>query len=592
MTTAVGAIAPVIKRAGAPLETDWLDQLISLRVEGALGLMSRATLRFVDDGFALSASDTFELGTQISIAEPGAAGTLIDGTVTGINLEQSTRALPELVVVVDDAAYKLARATQVKTYLNSTYSQVLSQVCSRHGLTAQVGTTSLTFEYLLQAGSDLEFLNSIARRLGFAWWIEGANTLNVKPITPGNPAATLTLGEDLTEFGVRASALRPTELTVTCWDPDTQANNPASTSSLGGRSAPALLTDYLQPASKVSDATASVATVPALSLDEATSIANSLYNDITASAVVARGQADINGAVAPGVTVQISDAGPASGRYVISSVEHIYDHGGFVTRFVSGSPQPANLVDTLGTPPPDPGFVAPGLVVAIVTDNNDPDGAGRVKVRYTSVDGQIESPWARVVTTGGGKARGAVFQPEVQDEVLVGFEHGDTRRPVVVGGLFSKQNTLPTGQTYVTEGKVNYRRITSRKNHAIELADGEQPGQQHILLQLGATDGTYKLRLGADRFDIAVPDGKGLTIAAGTAKFDISASGDVTIQGNNVSIKANGQLQLEGTGGATLKGGPTANVQAAVVSVKGDSVGSVEAAGGPLTLKGQVVLIN
>jgi hypothetical protein len=87
-----------------------------------------------------------------------------------------------------------------------------------------------------------------------------------------------------------------------------------------------------------------------------------------------------------------------------------------------------------------------------------------------------------------------------------------------------------------------------------------------------------------------VAQGKPITIKAGEAKFDISASGDVTIEGTNISIKAKGNLDLEGVK-TTAKGTGQAIVQGAQVQVKADGVGSVEASG-PLTLKGAVVAIN
>jgi uncharacterized protein YjlB len=149
---------------------------------------------------------------------------------------------------------------------------------------------------------------------------------------------------------------------------------------------------------------------------------------------------------------------------------------------------------------------------------------------------------------------------------------------------------LPTGNAYVAEGKVNYRRIASRKNHIVEFADGEQPTQQHILLQLGTA--THKLRLGADRCDLEVAEGKGLTIKAGSAKFDISSSGDVTIEGNNITIKGTMGVTVQAGTTATLKGDVDAVVQGALeAKLKSDGIASAEASG-ILTLKGATVAIN
>ena len=318
-------------------------------------------------------------------------------------------------------------------------------------------------------------------------------------------------------------------------------------------------------------------------------MADAYFDDWSSAAVVARGVCDVDSAIEPGATVRVKDAGPGSGSYLVTSVEHVWAGREFSTRFVCGPRRPAGLVDTLGRATPDPGFVVSTMVVAVVTDANDPDNAGRVKVRYSGIHGEVESPWARVVSLGAGQQRGAVFYPEVNDEVLVGFENSDTRRPVVLGGLYSKRNTLPKGSKFVADGKVQYRRITSRNNHMVELADGTQPAQQHILLTLGS--GGHKLRLGADRFDIEVGESKPLTIKAAGAKFDISETGDVTIQGANVTIKASAALKLEGGTTAELKGTTSTKIEGVQVQVKGSAQTDVEGSG-QLSLKGGTVMIN
>jgi uncharacterized protein involved in type VI secretion and phage assembly len=591
VTTAIGAIAPLITRAGATLSQDVLENLVQVRIQRAANLMGRATLRFADFGFAVSATDEFSLGTAIAISEPD-GGTLFSGTVTGVDLEQLAGVVPELVVVADDNAYKLTRGTHVTTYLQGTYTQALRTLVGRAGMTIRMRDSDLVMDYLLQAGSDLDFVNAVADRLGYAWYVDDDGALVVGPLTRGASVATLTFGRNLDEFAVRASGLRPTTVSVHGWSPDQQNEVTDSSTPTTSSQAPSFLSHYVgdAPASQLSQASTAVTQPRPLTAAEAKVLATARYEDWSSAAVVARGSARVNSAIKPGATVTVSDAGPASGDYLVTEVEHVYDRSGFVTRFVSGSRHPASLVDTLGPPSSDPGFVMPGLVVGVVTDNNDPDSGGRVKVRYTGVNGQIESPWARVVTLGAGPARGAVFNPEVNDEVLVGFEHGDTRRPVVIGGLFSQQNTLPTGSTYVAEGQVNYRRIASRKNHIVEFADGAEPSQQHVLLQLGTA--AHKLRLGADRFDIEVGEGKGLTIKSGSAKFDISPTGDVTIEGNNITIKANAAVTVQGNSTATLKAQAQTVVQASgQVQIKAEGTTDVEA-DGPLTLKGGMVMIN
>jgi uncharacterized protein involved in type VI secretion and phage assembly len=586
VSTSIGVIAPVIMAAGRDLKRELLNELISMRVERGLGLAGRATLRFLDGGYQISAGDTFALGKEITIKEP-AGVELFSGTVTGIDLDQRRRAVPELVVVVDDGGYKLARGTQIKTYLNTSYSEVIRQIANRHGLTPNVDSTRGTFEYLLQNGNDLAFLNSIAERAGLAWWVDGRN-LHVAKVPDATLPVTVTLGTDLYEFSVRASGLRPTAVELNGWNADTQKNVQGTNAASGAHTSD-LVKNYLgtKPASALTAAPALLADPPPLTVDEANTIATGLFADAEAAAVVAEGVGQINGRIKPGGRVKIADTGPASGTYVVTQVEHVYDRNGFETRFTCGSRRPASIVDTLRGPSPDPSFLAAVPVIGVITDNNDP--SGRVKVKYSGVGGEIESPWARVVSLGGGASRGVIFVPEVGDEVLVAFERGDTRRPVVIGGLFSEKNKLPTAGSGVTDGKVEFRRMISRKNHIIEIADGEQPNQQHVLIKLGTAE--HLIRVGADRFDIEVAEGKPLTIKAGKAMFDINAGGNISIEGKNVTIKADANLLLQGGSKAVLESNAQTQVTGGQLQVKATGVGAVEA-GGPLTLKGATVAIN
>jgi uncharacterized protein involved in type VI secretion and phage assembly len=228
-----------------------------------------------------------------------------------------------------------------------------------------------------------------------------------------------------------------------------------------------------------------------------------------------------------------------------------------------------------------------GVYPALVTDLADPDKIGRAKVKYTTISGTVESHWARLVTLGGGDKRGMVFTPEVNDEVLVAFEQGDTRRPVILGGLFSKTKGLPTTDD-VDQNKVKFRRITSRLGHVIELADGEGPADQHILLTLKGKK--HKIRLGEDKLEIVV-DKKPVSITNGQAKIEFTESGDITIEGNNITIKAKQKVDVSGGTEVGLKGNTKASLEGAQVEVKASATGKLEA-GGPLTIKGAMVAIN
>ena len=125
-----------------------------------------------------------------------------------------------------------------------------------------------------------------------------------------------------------------------------------------------------------------------------------------------------------------------------------------------------------------------GVVVAQVSDVNDPQGHGRVRLTYPWLSDTYVSDWARTVQPGAGKDRGAVIVSEVGDEVLAAFELGDIRRPYVVGGLYNGVDTPKAGPTDIVDsgsGEINRRSFVSRRGHRLDFLDqaGKSDGRDH-----------------------------------------------------------------------------------------------------------------
>ena len=84
-----------------------------------------------------------------------------------------------------------------------------------------------------------------------------------------------------------------------------------------------------------------------------------------------------------------------------------------------------------------------GIVVGLVVDNKDPDKMARIKVKFPTLPDMPESWWARLAMPMAGRERGWMTIPEVEDEVLVGFVHGDINHAVVLGSLYNGVDTPP-----------------------------------------------------------------------------------------------------------------------------------------------------
>ena len=104
-----------------------------------------------------------------------------------------------------------------------------------------------------------------------------------------------------------------------------------------------------------------------------------------------------------------------------------------------------------------------GVVIGIVKDVNDPNNLGRIRVSFPW-QSDDPGPWARVATLMAGNDRGSWFMPELEDEVLVAFEHGDMQHPYIIGFLWNGEDRPPSKQT-------RERVLRSRNGHTIRFLD-------------------------------------------------------------------------------------------------------------------------
>lgn len=584
---AVDSIAPFVKVGGQELRQEVLSALIGMRISCGLRLPSRARLEFLDDGFTLSAGGTFDLGTTIVVGSGRA--TLFTGEVTGVELDVE-RGAPNLTVIADDLSYRMTLGNNIRTFANVTYSDIVKKLASGIGMKVVADATNSTHAYVLQSDSDFGFLNEIADRVGFDWWVDSAGTLQFHPMGAqsgtepeigwGNAAA------ELRHFSVRASALHPQQVSVNGWDADAMKPVASQNRRVTRTAESALTTPFVSASSLTSYGTVKTGYRMFTRQGDGTDLATSAATVALASSVTAEGICLINPAIQVGHAVRVTEVGPASGRYAVTEVEHSYTARGFETRFVAGDRLPTGLVDTLSAPPVS-SFRQDSLVIGVVTNlGNDQSPKGHVKVKFPALGDNIESAWARVVGVGAGSSRGMTFLPEVNDEVIVGFEGGDISRPLVLGGLYSTKNTA---HDYgVATGKIEKRQIVSRLGHVIELGDGQGDADQHIWLTLAG--GKHLIKLGKDGLTATVPSGQPVSISAGDTKIELDKQGNITMSGQKVTIKATQDVEISGL---NVKVKASAAVEASGTQAKVSGSAQAElSAGGQTTVKGGMVMIN
>lgn len=201
---------------------------------------------------------------------------------------------------------------------------------------------------------------------------------------------------------------------------------------------------------------------------------------------------------------------------------------------------------------PDQGGRFYGVTVGLVTNNQDPDGLGRVKVKFPWLSDQDESHWARVLTPMAGNDRGLYLLPEVDDEVLVAFEHGLAEFPYVLGALWNGKDNPPEAND---DGKNNKRTLKSRSGHIIRLDDSE--GEEKIEI----IDKSEK-----NTIVISTKDNT-LTITADADIVIQSSNGKLKMSANGVEIKSQAEVKIEASQNMDLKAGPQLNIKGSTVNI-------------------------
>ena len=209
----------------------------------------------------------------------------------------------------------------------------------------------------------------------------------------------------------------------------------------------------------------------------------------------------------------------------------------------------ASLVQLVAEAASDParGRIA-GVVIGVVTNNSDPDGLGRVRVKFPWLSDADESFWARIAAPMAGNDRGVYFLPEIDDEVLVMFERGDVRFPYVIGSLWNGKDQAPASNA---DGKNNLRVIKSRSGHLIKLNDEKGKETVEIIdssgrnsIVIDTANNTITITSGQD-IVLAAPDG---TIRLAAKKVEIESSADATIKaGTGMDVSAAKTLNVAGS---------------------------------------------
>ena len=224
------------------------------------------------------------------------------------------------------------------------------------------------------------------------------------------------------------------------------------------------------------------------------------------------------------------------GNFIIIEITHEVSQGSYYKNRFKAIPATIKAL-----PSPKVRMPLAETQMATLLSNADPEGKGRVRVRMNWQTDGMQTGWVRVMTPDGGSSsdvksnRGFVFIPEVGDQVLLGFRHGDPARPYVMGSLFN-------GTTGGGGGQGNKcKSLTTRSGSSLKLDDSKGSVTLH---DKGGVSMTFD---GAGNQSLATRASATTTVGKDASVLRMDKDGNIDLSGHTkvrISINESTYIQL------------------------------------------------
>lgn len=603
------AARPQVKVDGR-LSSELEPMLDRVTIESQRHLPTMCVIEFADPYREVIDDATLSPGASVTVqAAPAEESTaslapedLFDGEVVAVEARMAHGA-SRVLVRAYDRGHRLHRVRHSRTWMNQSDGDIVGEIAGDHGLTADTAATPGTHDYLCQhLQTDWEFLTTRAGEIGYELALDGTK-LGFRPVgsAPGaGPPTELELGDNLLRFRPRVTSAEQPDRTRFHGRDQVRAEDFSGTADASAENEPgeaAFAADRV--ASSFSGSREDAGRPVVADQAAADRWATGRRTHTMGVAFEADGECFGVPTLRAGSQVRVGGVGDRfSGTYTLSTVTHTFDQDGFRTQFSISGRHDRSL---LGLANPGAGTAANGsrhpgslseVALATVTNTNDPDDLGRVKVKLPWLGDEIESTWAPVVAAGGGSGGGWQLQPEIGDQVLVAFEHGDVRRPYVLGGVWNEADP-PVERDVVADGKTEKRCLTTRAGHRFLFDDTDRARR----IELRTAGGVRFEMTDDDKATITLSDGDGdtntIVIDGQERSVTVEAGGDLTLKaGGNLKLEAGANLDISAGAGLNAESnGPLKLKSSATAEFEGAASTTVKASG-MLTVRGTPVKIN
>lgn len=506
----------------------------------------------------------FEIGKQVRLGFSSSTtqdqnfkkdkqGLLIEGEITAIEVHFNDKSEAPIIVRGYDMSHRLHRGRQNRSFLNNTDSDIVRKIGQEVGIQpGKIDDSGEAHEYVFQENqTNMEFLRQRAARIGFELFIEEGKINFCKPEI--REPVELKWLDEISSFSTRVtSAEQVSSVEVRSWDYSQKRlitstakseNVITNTGNQQGSSSSNKFNISKAPQMIVVDK-------PVFSAKEAEKMAQALCDELGGEFVYADAKAEGNPKIRPARVVNLQNMGTRfSGSYYITETRHFYNQRVYTTEFSVRGLRSGNLYTSISPQT----HLQPGqtFLVGVVTNNQDPKGLSRVKVKFPTLTEEHESYWARMVSTGAGFGRGTDWLPEINDEVLVGFEHGDIHRPYIIGAVWNGKDAPPTSvKDSVVSGRVRLRTLKTRVGHQLQFVDEDKAtSNTGVYIE---TKNKHKISINDTRKFIEIETSAGQKILLNDLDGSISIKANTRIDNTAIASISSKALTIDSTSGANM----------------------------------------
>lgn len=553
--------------------------------------------------FAASEDAKFEPGKEVEIKAgygPGTESTLYKGIIVEHGIRHSAYGGSSLVLKCKDKALKLTVGRKNKVFLEKKDSDIISELVSADGLSADVEATTATHKKLIQYFStNWDFIQARADANGLITIINDGAISIKKPTVSEKSELIISYGKDLVEMDLNIdSTYQYTEIKASHWDQAKQALEKTDGKKPTVNAHGALDSGKI---GKVIEPKNIVITSPEVTKDVIQSWADAVYQRGHLSRL--RGTIKFYGSAKAevGKTIELFGLGANFvGDGYVSKVTHIIERGQWMTEVALGlDPQSymeanpsANSLPAGGILPGIFGLHS-GVVKAIKAD---PDGEFRVQINIPIIDGmEGDGVWARMAHYYATEDCGFVFYPEVGDEVIVGFFNNDPSFPVILGSMYSSKRKITTEEAHEPADPNQFKAISLQKGKMrLEFDDKDciikiiTPEKNTVtiddkekMITIEDKSNSNKIILSKD--GILLDSAKDIIMkAASNIKMEATS---------NIEAKSTADTKIEATGNFQFKGMAVKGEGSTTLELKGSASAKLEG-GGMCEIKGGLVKIN